>query len=221
MDNWYDGFGRFNDFLKTVFGRDGANGMGGLNVADGGLKAIVGLGAARFTPDLGGSMYYSPSQSSDTRIETTTEWADLKSLAHEYTHGLEYFTHPPSGMTYQNQPGALMESTANILAEYFQKHLTGTNDWWITSTNFMHGSNEYFQGFQVLMSDPWQDGTLYRCRSLKSSRVCSRKLSQPGGGGSAIMSRHQAQALGRLLLMKGLAPVHAHEHREDLLGKEK
>jgi len=55
------------------------------------------------------------------------------------------------------------------------------------------------------------------------SRVCSRKLSQPGGGGSAIMSRHQAQALGRLLLMKGLAPVHAHEHehREDLLGKEK
>ena len=26
---------------------------------------------------------------------------------------------------------------------------------------FLHGSNEYFQGFQVVMSDPWQNGTLY------------------------------------------------------------
>ena len=59
VDNGYDCFGELNDFLKTEFGRDGgANGMGGLNVADGGLKAIVGLGASYFAPVLGGSQYW-------------------------------------------------------------------------------------------------------------------------------------------------------------------
>ncbi|MEI8290537.1 MAG: M4 family metallopeptidase [Verrucomicrobiota bacterium] len=162
VDAAYDCFGNINNFYNTVFGRNGANGMGGLNVADGGLTGYVNYADSFFAAGLGGSQYLPPSTTTNTRIETTHSWIDAKTFAHEYTHGLDYFTHPPSGRTYQNQSGALMESTANILAECFQKHLTGTNDWRITSTNFMHGPpNEYFQGFQVLMSDPWQNGTLY------------------------------------------------------------
>jgi hypothetical protein len=115
LDIAYDWFGRINDFYKTVFGRDGANGMGGLNVSDGGLTAYVNYAPEYFAPVLGGSQYLPPAMTSNTRIETTVGWVDAKSFAHEYTHGLDYFTHPPSGRTYQNQSGALMESTANIV----------------------------------------------------------------------------------------------------------
>jgi hypothetical protein len=54
-----------------------------------------------------------------------------------------------------------------------------------------------------------------RCRSPELSRVCSRNLSQPGGG---WLSSDEQVRVRRLFRMKGLAPVHAHEH---LLGKEK
>jgi len=132
-----------------------------MNVADGGITAYVNYGASYFAPVLGGSCYWAPNVDANTRIETTHEWYDLKTFGHEYTHGLEYFTHPPSGMIYQSQCGALTESTANIMAEYFQKYITGTNDWLIMFTNYPHGSNEYMQGFQVMMSDPWRDASIY------------------------------------------------------------
>ena len=41
VDAAYDYMGELNDFFKTVFGRDGANGMGGLNVGDGGIKVVT------------------------------------------------------------------------------------------------------------------------------------------------------------------------------------
>ena len=161
VDIAYDCFGNINDFYRNVFGREGANSMGGLNVADGGLKVYVNYAAAYFGSVLGGSQYLPPTIDSNTRIETTHEWLDDGSFAHEYTHGLEYFTHPPSGMTYQYQCGALMESTSNIIAEHFKKYRAGRNDWMITFTNYPHGSNEYLQGFNVVMSDPWMDVGIY------------------------------------------------------------
>jgi len=187
VDAAYDCFGNINNFYNTVFGRNGANGMGGLNVADGGLTVYVNYADSFFAAGLGGSQYLPPTSTPNTRIETTHSWIDAKTFCHEYTHGLEYFTHPPSGMTYQNQCGALMESTANIMAEYFQKYLTGTNDWLIFSTNLMHGPpNEYYQGFQVFMNDPWQDGCLYGAygdpRSLYDRNYYCGSTSVDNGG---------------------------------------
>ena len=45
-------------------------------------------------------------------------------------------------MTYQNQSGALMESTCNILAEYFQEVPHGHERLVNSFTNYTHGSNE-------------------------------------------------------------------------------
>ncbi len=161
VDATYDCFGNLNDFYRNVFGRDGANGLGGMSVGNGGLTVYVNYGAAYFAPVLGGSQYLPPTATSNTRIETTHEWYDLGSFGHEYAHALDYFTHPPSGRTYQSQSGALMESTANILSEYFVNYIVGSNNWMIQFTNYSHGSNEYMRGFQVVMSDPWMDASIY------------------------------------------------------------
>jgi hypothetical protein len=67
-------------------------------------------------------------------------------------------------------------------------------------------------GLPAVPSVQWASG---RCRSRKLSRVCSPTPSQPGGGWLGV---DEQVPLGCLFQMKGLAPVHAHEH---LLGKEK
>jgi hypothetical protein len=55
----------------------------------------------------------------------------------------------------------MAEYLPNIMAEYFQKYITGSNDWMIHFTNYTHGSNEYMEGFNVVMSDPWMDASIY------------------------------------------------------------
>ena len=160
---WYGDVSGVNSFLLSTVGRNGANGLGGLSSGSDTTVAYVNYGASYFAAVLGGSQYLPPTMTSNTRIETTHEWTDPASFAHEYFHGVEYFTHAPGGMTYQSQTGALMESSSNVFAEAYTEaaYGNGPDDWKIIfrSPNVDQGS--YPQGFHVDMTNPANDASIY------------------------------------------------------------
>jgi len=160
---WYDDVAGVNDFLLSTVGRNGANGLGGLTPGSDATVAYVNYGAAYFAPVLGGSQYLPPTMTSNSRIETTHEWTDPASFAHEYFHGVEYFTHSPGGMTYQSQTGALMESNCNIFAEAYIQATYGSqpDDWKIIFSSASVDQGSYPQGFHVDMRYPEYDSSIF------------------------------------------------------------
>jgi hypothetical protein len=55
-------------------------------------------------------------------------------VAHEYSHGLPFYSHfdnsgYPVGMVYQGESGALNEDQADLYSELFKNWISGTNDW--------------------------------------------------------------------------------------------
>jgi Zn-dependent metalloprotease len=161
---WYDDTLGVNNFLLSTVGRNGANGLGGLSSGNDTVVAYVNYGASYFAPVLGGSQYLPPTMTANTRIETTHEWTDPASFAHEIFHGVEYFTHAPGGMTYQFQTGALMESNSNIFAEAYRQTVPDRNieeDWKIIFDSPAVDQGSYPQGFHVDMRYPQNDASIY------------------------------------------------------------
>lgn len=130
VDILYEHFGNLHEYLLVKFGRNGANGQGGLG---NGSTQPVGYTTGNTYLDLMSTWEnLCPGASFDAGVGTVgfcynSVSADV--VAHEYMHGLVWYTHPPYGMTYWGETGALEESQSDVWGELYEIYLNGSTNW--------------------------------------------------------------------------------------------
>jgi Zn-dependent metalloprotease len=166
VDLAYDQIGTMRDYLADTFGRWGANGYGGTTdeYTSDLTPGWANLNVSYFGGFPGGAAYLQPP--GDGRITYSKGWVEPSITGHEYCHAIQYFTHPPYGMSYVTQSGALMESHADVFGEEFRKYLNGSTSW-IFDIPGMPGevidlSNPNQVGISTLTDGPYPDSMYAR-----------------------------------------------------------
>lgn len=132
VDYLYDHLGIAFNFLRTYFGRNGANNSGGLGPIGSyfGLNATTAIAYAELAPDIFNLRpEHCPNAGYGDQgivIFCSGLPADLDVVAHEYFHGL---THSTANLIYQDESGALNEAFSDIMAEATEHFAYGVTDW--------------------------------------------------------------------------------------------
>ena len=127
VDIAYDVLGAAHNYLAAHFGRDGANGQGGIE--NGSCNNPVTVTSANTYQDQfwgAGCTRASFSSSTCATIGLCHALTVPDVIAHEYAHGITYSVRE---MTYYGQSGALDESYSDVFGEVFEKSYLGATDW--------------------------------------------------------------------------------------------
>lgn len=142
-DNLYVWLGGVHNLYQTMFGRNGANNLGG---------NVDGAGSPTVETEMSWSyINWLPGNSTCTTAVSTTSFGiqfckgmvspDL--IAHEYAHR----DHDAIGLLYQGESGALDESHSDLIGELFENSLYGQADW-------INGSQSIAGGVRRSLVDP-------------------------------------------------------------------
>ena len=71
--------------------------------------------------------------------EIEDDFSVLDILAHEFTHGVTRYS---ANLVYNREPGALNESFSDVMAEFVENKILGSNDWLIGWDRIVSGSND-------------------------------------------------------------------------------
>lgn len=136
-DDLYDALGSAYTYYLEKYGRDGANGNGGMG--DGttyGTTTTTGLTYIDY-------FYFSESDYTSCpnaffdgvgSMHYCEGFVTNDITGHEYAHAVNYFSvldgsGNPAGLTYTNESGALNESSSDVFGEALEYYITGANDW--------------------------------------------------------------------------------------------
>jgi Zn-dependent metalloprotease len=134
---------RFLDYLQTVHGRNGIDGLGGpltssAHDGSGGLiSAIVHFGSGY------NNAFWDPSRLrmvyGDGDGSVFSPLVSLDIAGHEMTHGVTQFT---AGLTYTGESGALNESWSDVFGAMLERHVRGesADTWLIAEQAFTPGT---------------------------------------------------------------------------------
>ena len=138
VDTAYDVLGAAHEYLASRFGRNGANGQGGMEFGGSGCNAVTVTSAYVYADQFLGAGCSKASFSSSTcgTISLCHALTTADVIAHEYAHGITFSVRD---MTYYGQTGALDESYSDVFGEIFEKSLLGATDW-------INGSGIFFPG---------------------------------------------------------------------------
>lgn len=131
-DMVYDVMGAYHSYMTQVFGRNGANGLGGMG--NGSVNPFTSSVAFTYTNWRAGATC--PGASFEPvlgRINFCAGLATSDIVAHEITHALTTYT---AGLEYRGESGALNESFSDILAETAERYFWGSNNWLLGSTAY-------------------------------------------------------------------------------------
>lgn len=131
-DEAYDNLGIIHSYYTTTFGRDGANDQGGLGCGSiprattpANVLAEKILSSADYKKC---SAYFN--KSGGCTLNFCTDSTTLDVVAHEYAHGVAYWTHySTNGMTYVGESASVEESHSDIIGEFVSNYMTGSADW--------------------------------------------------------------------------------------------
>lgn len=134
VDDFYTIVGAIHLYYQQVLNRDGANDLGGLgdgiSVPSTTTKVMAYMDRISSWQQACQHLY---SDFMDNRIRFCKGLAVADLVEHEYAHGLQRFTHPPIGMTYQDESGTIMEAYSDVSGElfeaYFENLLPNEMDW--------------------------------------------------------------------------------------------
>ena len=125
VDLLYDHFGNLHNYLAVKFGRNGVNGQGGLG--DGGKLPLTTTAGNTYENVFWGSSC--PNAVFDHGgVAFCNNGVQADVVAHEYMHGLPYFS-IPGGLGNYGTSGTLNESQSDLWGELYQLYLTATADW--------------------------------------------------------------------------------------------
>jgi thermolysin len=110
------------DFYEQVLGRRGWDGNNAWLIV---IVDVYGeKQSAQDELDNGAAIIRFMSQGQDEKQDSK----NLDVVAHEYMHAVTTAT---SGLLYENESGALDEALSDVFGELVEKHVTGSNDWWV------------------------------------------------------------------------------------------
>lgn len=140
VNSLYGLVGSIHSYYFTKFGRNGANNQGGMGT---GLPASSGI-IYQVTQTKGQTYedaipsWTCPGASFDTGTINFCHGVVTPDLvAHEYSHGIPYFTFNMSGMVYSGESGSLDEDFSDVMGESVEKFISGGCDWLFGEGNAM------------------------------------------------------------------------------------
>lgn len=132
VDNAYDFFLGAHNYFQNSFGRNGANGQGGLG--DGYTNLYTDTDAYVRMDNVASKSFSCPNAWYDfysIKFCSGEMAADI--LGHEYGHGVAYhsvlYNNWPWGFDYTGESGAIEEGYADIFGELIENSIKGSNDW--------------------------------------------------------------------------------------------
>jgi|GEM_PF-1648426 len=124
VDDLYDIVGSSDNYFAGKFGRNGANGQGG--IGDGVYSLLTNSDGYTYLEGVGWSCPDAFNDGFSLNFCRGLVYTDIG--AHEYGHSV-VDTSISGGLTYQNEPGALHEAYSDIIGEAVENYRTGSSDW--------------------------------------------------------------------------------------------
>ncbi len=151
VDTAYDVLGSAHEYLASRFGRNGANGQGGME--NGGCNNPVTVTSANTYQDQfwGAGCTRASFSSTCATIAFCHALTTPDVIAHEYAHGVTFSVRD---MTYYGQTGALDESYSDVFGQIFEKSYLGATDWIDGAGTGASGRNLREPALSLERSDP-------------------------------------------------------------------